>query len=284
MDAIVPILQSIAATAIVAVAVFFARKYYALTAELRNCRSTNRRMLDSGIVEMFFARHQYASSNAPERTNILLYLATAQVRVRYIGLWMAQASEQYRLDEVVRNLLERGCDVEFVVLNPDMSPKSLTAAADALGMPENEIRTRASLSLEKLKELGSSLRSDLLARFRLFVHDVPLTASVIEFDRNTKEHRCWLDIKLRGRGRADSLSMEIKEGKDNLLLRVSASFDEVILRSKQVSIASKDSRALPSSGQAAATTVFDPLEFQPEVQTTRTEGISPPTSQNNTGG
>lgn len=197
-------------------------------------RSTMRRMGRSGVREAFFARAQYRTAAYTPLRDIIDYLDTAKLRVRYIGLWMAQASEQHRLDEAVRSLLNRGCEVHFVMLDPRMRAEELAAAAAVLGAGEGEVRDRSRIALEKLIDLRESLGPNLRNRLNLSVHSHPLLMSTIEFDWDTEDHRCWLDIKLRSRGRADSLSMEIVRGSDDLLGRVMAAMEEPVKTARPV--------------------------------------------------
>lgn len=191
-------------------------------------RATVRRMASSGVREAFFARSQYKTADYEPLRDIIEYLDTAKIRVRYVGLWMAQASEQHRLDEAVRALIRRGGEYHFVMLNPQMDDADMRAVSAALGIDDNEVRQRAAIALDKLIRLRESLPPEHKGRLHLAVHNHPLTMSVIEFDWDTSDHRCWLDIKLRSRGRADSLSMEIVQGSDNLIGRVMAAMDEPI--------------------------------------------------------
>jgi hypothetical protein len=226
------ILSSLVATALATVAALSyarTRKAYRVS---RRYRDTIDRMKNSGVTEVFFSRAQYATASDKAKSNILVYLSTAHIRLRYIGLWMAQASELYRLDETIRRLLERGCEVQFCVLDPRMSATKFNAVADALGSTPTEVRQRVKIAVEKLLSLWASLPQDLQGRLTLRVHDKPLTASLIEFDWDTEYHRCWLDMKLRGRGRAESITLEVGPGVDPLISRITSSFTDVVINSR----------------------------------------------------
>lgn len=229
---IIGITSSLAATALVALATLaYARTRATLKAYRKYARTVDRMKL-SGVTEVFFSRAQYGTASDPAATNILRYLSTAQIRVRYIGLWMAQASEQYRLDEVIRQLLERGCEVKFCILDPRMSASKLSSVSETLGLNPSEVRQRIKIAAEKLQLLKASLPANLIPRLEVRVHDIPLVASLIEFDWDTAHHKCWLDFKLRGRGRAESITLEVTPAADPLIQRVSMSFEEVQQKSK----------------------------------------------------
>lgn len=234
MDVVVQISTSVVAAVLVAVAAIVWRRSAARRKRARRHRRNAQRMDSSGVTEVFFARSQYGGATNGDLVSITSYLATAKIRLRYIGLWMAQASEQYRLDEVLSKRIENGCEIHFIVLNPKMSPSRLRAVADTLGLADAEVKDRARIALEKLRLLRNELPGDLKSRLRVSVHDVPVIMTMIEFDWQTPDHKVWLDIKLRSRGRADSLSLEILPSGDGLLERVVSSFEDVVARCEDV--------------------------------------------------
>jgi hypothetical protein len=195
-------------------------------------RDTTGRMKQSGVTQVFFSRAQYATTSDKSVSNVLVYLSTTRIRLRYIGLWMAQASELHRLDETIRHLLDRGCEVSFCILDPRMSATKLNAVSDALGSNPAEVRARIKTSADKLLALQAALPETLKSRFSISSHTVPLTGSLIEFDWDTEYHRCWLDMKLRSRGRAESITLEVLQGQDSLIQRVASSFAEISSSSK----------------------------------------------------
>lgn len=157
--------------------------------------------------------------------NITAYLQTTQREMIYVGFWNAKGLEHEDLRQCYKGLLERGCRIAIVMLDPDTPAPIMNGLAHHLAMSEAALRARLLESWRAMLAFRATLPHDSQSRLSLRAHSQVITASCQIIDRGHTTARALLDVKLFGQGRENTFAMELRPvAKDGLYERVVASY------------------------------------------------------------
>lgn len=166
--------------------------------------SMTKRLRANGIVNFFASRADYVKYR--EHGTVTEYMATTKRELVYIGFWLSHGTEMTNIRETLDKILSRGCYVEFIFVNPQIS--YLSNLADFLAIPEESILSRINQSINQMKEMRNSLPDNLKQRFILKTHDKLVTSSAFLIDQDTESEKILVDFKLYSLGREQTFGIE----------------------------------------------------------------------------
>jgi hypothetical protein len=186
--------------------------------ELRLLWSTTRRMRRNGIMNFFAKRSDYIKHR--KEGTIPEYISLANRDLLYVGFWLAHGVDMSDIRNAMRELLERGCRIELIVINPENGyGKHL---AEYLAMTPESLKIRIAHTVDQMREFRKSLTPELKTNFSIRTHTKLITASAFVLDRDTPKARILVDFKLYNAGRDNTFGIEFQavQGKDKLYSRI----------------------------------------------------------------
>jgi hypothetical protein len=149
---------------------------------------------------------------------------------------MAAEQAQSQVDEILKELLRKGCRVKIVLLDPTAPKEVYSFLETYLACGQNTLHPRVCHAVDHFTVFRDSLNREERERFDLRVHSFPLTSSAFILDREEATSDMLVDVKWFGAGRNSSLILEFRRKKDKpeLLKTIEASFLRVLKLSRQV--------------------------------------------------
>ena len=166
------------------------------------------RMRRNGIVNFYNSRAEYMTSR--KERNLADYMRRAKRRFVYVGFYLAGATERDRIDHAITELLNRDCDVEIAMLDPDAHPEIIAAVERHLAITVGTLRQVLRHAREHFESLRSGLSAAAADRFKLKLHSVPLASSAMLIDEGEPDGRLLIDSKIHGAGRDRSFGIEFR--------------------------------------------------------------------------
>lgn len=187
--------------------------------------SVTRRLSANGIINFFATRADYIKYR--QNGTVTKYIRTAERELIYVGLWLSHGIEMANIRETLESLLEHGCYVELIFLDPTV--RYIESLADFLALSTDSVVTRINQSIYQMTSLKDSLPENLKPRFVLKAHSKLTTSSAFLIDQDTEHARVLIDFKLYGLGREQSFGIEFQRvaAADSLYSRVVSSFMEI---------------------------------------------------------
>jgi hypothetical protein len=166
------------------------------------------RMHRSGIINFYNSRAEYVTSR--KERNLADYMRRAKRRFVYVGFYLAGGTERDRLDDAITEMLERGCEIEIVLLDADAPADIIAAVEQHLAITDGTLRQVLHHAHDHFIALRNGLSTVSANRFKLAVHCVPLVSSAMLIDEGEPEGRLLVDNKIHGAGRDRSFGIEFR--------------------------------------------------------------------------
>jgi hypothetical protein len=185
------------------------------------------RMNKNGVINFYNSRAEYFTSR-PERT-LPEYMARAKHRLLYVGFSLAGATERDRIDDAITDMLNRGCEVEIVMLDPDAPLGTIKAVEQHLAIADGTLGNVLRHARDHFLKLRNELSAAAASRFKIKVHAVPLVSSAMLIDEGETDGRLLVDNKIHGAGRDRSFGIEFRldQNADGLARDFAQSFKRV---------------------------------------------------------
>jgi hypothetical protein len=195
--------------------------------------SVTRRLAAEGFVNFFAKRSDYMKYR--KAGTITEYIRGVERELIYIGFWLSHGIEMANIENVLRELLEKGCYIEFVFTDP-RAPHAKSLAQFFAQTPDS-IAFKLQHSINRMVSFRNKLPRNLRPRFVIMTHRNMITASTFMIDHNTRSGKTLVDFKLYQMGRDESFGIEFqgKLNEDSLHNRIVASFQKVRKSAKVVS-------------------------------------------------
>ena len=199
------IVANLAVLLIVAVVAFFSRS------KLRNFVRVVRyawRMNKNDIINFYNSRAEYVTSRR-ERT-LPDYMQRAKRRFVYVGFYLAGATERDRIDGAITEMLDRGCEIEIAMLDPNAAPGIIHAVEQHLAIANGTLAQVLRHAHDHFLTLRQGLSTAAANRFVIKLHNVPLVSSAMLIDEGEADGRLLVDNKIHGAGRDRSFGIEFR--------------------------------------------------------------------------
>lgn len=198
------------------------------------------RMNKNGIVNFYNSRAEYVTSRK-ERT-LADYMLRTKRRFLYVGFYLAGATERDRIDHAITEILNRGCEVETVMLDPN-APTELIAAVELhLAIADGTLPQVLRHAHDHFVGLRSGLSTAASNRLKIALHGIPLVSSAMLIDEGEPDGRLLVDTKIHGAGRDRSFGIEFRL--DNHTNGLARDFAQSFKRIAQTARSGLDERAL----------------------------------------
>ena len=125
----------------------------------------------------------------------------------YVGVYLAGATERDRIDSVLSTLLERGCEIELVLLDPDAPRETIRAVERHLAVPNGTLQQLLRHAHDHFRKLRSRLSVAAQNRFAIKLHQEALSSSAMLLDEGESDGRMLVD-KIHQAGRDRSFGIE----------------------------------------------------------------------------
>jgi hypothetical protein len=163
-------------------------------------------MRRNGILNFYNSRREYVVARS-ERS-LSDYMLRCRRSFLYVGFYLAGATERDRVDSALSVLLERGCVVELILLDPTVSPDILRAVERYLAIPQGTLQQMLIHARDHFYGLRHSLSSIAQSRFTIKFHQEALSSSAMLIDEGEREGRMLVDNKIHQAGRDRSFGSE----------------------------------------------------------------------------
>ena len=119
----------------------------------------SRRMRKNGIINFYNSRQEYVTSRTERSSadNIL----RCRRQFTYVGFYLSGATERDRIDSVLSTLLDRGCRIELVLLDPNAPTETIRAVERYLAVPDGALPQLLRHAREHFHTLRSKLSVDV---------------------------------------------------------------------------------------------------------------------------
>jgi hypothetical protein len=117
------------------------------------------RMRKNGISNFYNSRQEYVTARA-ERS-LGEYMLKCRRRFLYVGFYLAGATERDRIDSVLSTLLERGCEIELVLFDPDAPRETIRAVERYLAVPDGTLEQLLRHAHDHFRNSGVACRLPL---------------------------------------------------------------------------------------------------------------------------
>lgn len=175
-----------------------------------------RRMVRHGFINFYNNREEYYSARSTKALDS--YILSAKKNFAYVGFYLSAGTDTSRVDGAFRTLLERGCTIELVLLDPTMDDQLLAIIEKHIGIAGETLKARLLHAHAHFAAFSASLSADQRARFSVRQHRNVITSSAMFLDWGEPEGRLLVDTKIGGAGRDKSFGMEFrKTDSDNTL-------------------------------------------------------------------
>jgi hypothetical protein len=109
---------------------------------------------------------------------------------------------------VLSTLLDRGCKIELVLLDPNAPRETIRAVERFLAVPDNTLQQLLRYAYEHFHTLRNKLSVDAQSRFTIKLHQETLSSSAMLLDEGEPDGRMLVDNKIHQAGRDRSFGIE----------------------------------------------------------------------------
>lgn len=218
------IVANVAVLLLVALAAFLTRsKIQTFIRVIRYAWRMNRNY----IYNFYNSRAEYVTARK-ERT-LPEYMRRAKRRFVYVGFYLAGATERDRIDGAITEMLERGCEIEIAMLDPDAMPEIIKAVEQHLAIADGTLAQVLRHAHDHFLTLKTGLSTAAASRFAIKLHTVPLVSSAMLIDEGEPDGRLLVDNKIHGAGRDRSFGIEFRlnQGASGLAMDFAHSFKRI---------------------------------------------------------
>jgi hypothetical protein len=128
----------------------------------------------------------------------------------YVGFYLAGATERDRIDAVITTLLERGCKIELVLLDPEAPQEIIRAVERQLALPDGTLHQLLRHAHNHFCKLRSELSVTAQNCFTIKLHQEALSSSAMLLDAGEPAGRMLVDNKIHQAGRDRSFGIEFR--------------------------------------------------------------------------
>lgn len=139
------------------------------------------------------------------------YMRRANRKIAYVGFWLSHSVGLGGIVDTVRDLLAKGTEVTFVLMNPYSRNISNYCKA-FFGFDKNYIESEFIRALRPLYDFyaSPSLSPNDKKRFRILLHNMPISAAAFLIDWDDDNNgRILLDSKIMGVEFSDGFGLEL---------------------------------------------------------------------------
>lgn len=170
------------------------------------------RMRENGILDFYNSRQEYVT--ARKERSLTEYMLRCERRFMYVGFYLAGATERDRIDSALSTLLERGCEIELVLLDPDAPRETIRAVERQLAVPSGTLEQLLRHAHDHFRNLRDRLSASAQDRFTIKLHREALSSSAMLLDEGEPEGRLLVDNKVHQAGRDRSFGIEFLLNRD----------------------------------------------------------------------
>jgi hypothetical protein len=188
------------------------------------------RLKRNGVSNIFLNRSEYVSRRP---ISVGQYIDSTRREFIYVGIYFSIATDQSRVDETIKALLQRRCNFTIVLLNPETTAESIRFLEEYLALSAGTLRGRIRHAIQHFRALRDSLAADTRSLLDIRLHQLPLTSSAFLRDSRDVNGSMLVDIKWYGMGRERSFGLEfVGSSVDGSLFdTVRSSFEAIVGRS-----------------------------------------------------
>jgi hypothetical protein len=185
------------------------------------------RLRRSGVRHLITSRAEYRYLRGGE--TIPQYLSSVTRSLVYVGFWHAKGIEMDNLEATFTTLVNRGCHVEIVLLDPAIDEVRAEVIAAYLGITLTSFRARLMEAWDQMRRYRLAIPAERREQFILRAHREAVYSSCFIIDHGAPNARILVDIKLYGIGRENSFAIELADPKltNSLYDRFAISFQRI---------------------------------------------------------
>ncbi len=219
------VMASMLASIILAIVVLGREAFSLNFRRIKTYWSVTKRFGGEGIINFFAKRSDYMKYR--KAGTIAEYIRGVERELIYVGFWLSHGIEMTNIEDVLRELLEKGCYIEFVFTDPH-APHVKSLAQFFSQNPES-IAFKIQDSIDRMVSFRNRLPQNLKPRFVIMTHRNMISASTFMIDHNTHNGKTLVDFKLYQMGRDESFGIEFQGrlSKASLHYRIVESFQKV---------------------------------------------------------
>ena len=165
-----------------------------------------RRMKRGGVTNFFCTRQEFTTLR--HGRTISEYLLLARKELIYVGFYLSGGTDRAKVDDVLSTLLQRGCRIELVLLDPDLEDNLLRCVESFLGIATGTLRVTLQHAIGHFRSFAADLSTQDRQRFTVRVHREILSSSAFLIDYDDADGRVLVDTKIHGAGRDFSYAIE----------------------------------------------------------------------------
>ena len=163
------------------------------------------RLKRNGVSNIFLNRSEYVSRRP---ISVDQYIDLTRREFIYVGIYFSIATDQSRVDETIRALLQRRCKFTIVLLDPDTTAESIRFLEEYFALGAGTLRNRIRHAIQHFRALRDSLAPDTRSLLDIRLHELPVTSSSFLRDPRDGDGSMLVDIKWYGMGRERSFGLE----------------------------------------------------------------------------
>lgn len=184
------------------------------------------RSLRNGVSNLYFDRSEYISKRS---MSVEQFIASATRNFEYVGIYFSVATDQSRVDDSIKALIAKNCQVRLVLLDGQSSDETFEYLEHAFALAPASLRQRVIHARDHFIAVREALAPGQRPLLELRLHQLPLLISAFRIDVGEKRGAMLVDNKWYGVGREKSFGLEfsgtMKEG--TLFETVSKSFAQI---------------------------------------------------------
>jgi hypothetical protein len=184
------------------------------------------RSLRNGISNIYFDRSEYISKRS---RSVEQFIVSATRNFEYVGIYFSVATDQSRVDDSIKALVAKGCQVRLVLLDDQSSDETFRYLECAFALAPASLRQRVIHARNHFMAIREALAPGQRSLLELRLHQLPLLSSAFRIDAGEQQGAMLVDNKWYGVGREKSFGLEflgaMKEG--TLFETVSKSFAQI---------------------------------------------------------
>lgn len=191
------------------------------------------RLKRNGVSNIFLNRSEYVSRRP---ISVDQYIESTGREFVYVGIYFSIATDQSRVDETIRTLLQRRCKFTIVLLDPETAAESMRFLEEYFALGTGTLRGRIRHAIQHFRTLRDSLAADTRPLLDMRLHQLPLTSSAFLRDPREENGSMLVDIKWCGMGRERSFGLEfVGSSVDGSLFdTIRSSFEAIVGRSTPI--------------------------------------------------
>jgi hypothetical protein len=161
--------------------------------------------MKNGLSNVYFDRSEYISKRS---RSVEQFIESANRNFEYVGIYFSVATDQSRIDDSIKSLIGRGCQVRLVLLDGQSSDEVMGFLEQAFGLGPASLRQRVDHAKGHFIELREALAPNQKPLLELRLHRFPLLVSAFRIDVGEENGAMLVDSKWYGSGREKSLGLE----------------------------------------------------------------------------